>query len=219
MSHDLRTPLNAIAGYADLMALRIHGELTPEQETDVARITRSARHLLSLINDILNYAKVESGKLNLEVVALPVADVMTALEEVVFPQVHAKGLTIDLHVCDGVVRADREKLHQILLNLVTNAIKFTAAGGRIEVRCGGTDSTIRIEVADTGAGIAANQLDRIFEPFIQVSRSLTNVGHEGVGLGLSISRDLARAMGGDISVQSVVGEGSVFAVTLPGGVR
>ncbi|MEO7963016.1 MAG: ATP-binding protein [Gemmatimonadaceae bacterium] len=218
MSHDLRTPLNAIAGYADLMALRIHGELTSAQEVDLARITRSARHLLSLINDILNYAKIESGKLNLVVVPVSVTDAMTALEEVVFPQVQARGLSLALHACEGVILADREKLQQILLNLVTNSIKFTVAGG-IEVRCSSTDATVRIEVSDTGTGIAADQLDRIFEPFIQVSRGLTSAAHDGVGLGLSISRDLARAMGGDITVQSMLSRGSVFAVTLPGGVE
>ncbi len=214
MSHDLRTPLNAIAGYTDLMELRIHGPLTPEQETDLARVKRSARHLLSLINDILNYAKIESGQLDLDIVPLPVEQVVTALEEIVFPQVHAKGLRLDLDVCEATVLADREKLQQILLNLVTNAIKFTAAGS-IGIRCSSTDSTVRIEVSDTGVGIPADQFERIFEPFLQVARSLTNVTHEGVGLGLSISRDLARAMGGDISVRSVVGQGSVFTVTLP----
>ena len=214
MSHDLRTPLNAITGYADLMELRIHGPLTPEQETDLARVKRSARHLLSLINDILNYAKIESGQLDLQIGPLRVEETVTALEEIVFPQVRAKGLDLDVAACEGSVLADREKLQQVLLNLVTNAIKFTTAGG-IGVRCTTSDSTIAIAITDTGMGIPADKIGLIFDPFIQIARSLTNVKHEGVGLGLSISRDLARAMGGDITVQSAVGRGSVFTVTLP----
>ena len=214
MSHDLRTPLNAITGYADLMELRIHGPLTPEQEADLARVKRSARHLLSLINDILNYAKIESGKLDLQIAPLKVEETVTALEEIVFPQVRAKGLGFDLVPCEGSILADREKLQQVLLNLVTNAIKFTMKGG-IGIRCITADFTVSIAVSDTGIGIPADHIDRIFDPFIQISRSLTNVKHEGVGLGLSISRDLARAMGGDITVHSEVGQGSVFTVTLP----
>jgi two-component system CheB/CheR fusion protein len=214
MSHDLRTPLNAIAGYADLMELGVHGPLTSDQESDLARIKRSARHLLSLINDILNFAKVERGHLDLSIVAIRIVEVVNTLGDLATPQVRAKGLRFELEDCDGTVMADPDKLQQLLLNLVTNAIKFTASGA-ITVRCIKGDATIRIEVCDTGAGIAEDQLVRIFEPFIQVGRSLTNVKHEGVGLGLSISRDLARAMGGDISVVSKVGEGSVFTVTLP----
>ena len=214
MSHDLRTPLNAITGYADLMELRIHGPLTPEQESDLARVKRSSRHLLSLINDILNYAKIESGQLDLQIAPLRVEETVTALEEIVFPQVRAKGLAFDVSTCDASVLADREKLQQVLVNLVTNAIKFTTKGG-IGIWCTTADSTVSIAISDTGMGIPAEQIGRIFDPFIQIARSLTNVKHEGVGLGLSISRDLARAMGGEITVHSVVGEGSVFTVTLP----
>lgn len=214
ISHDLRTPLNAISGYTDLMELGVHGPLTPAQEADLARIKRNARHLLSLINDILNFAKVERGQLDLNIVSVPISDALAALTDMTSPQLRAKGLRFDVVGCDGAVLADREKLQQVLLNLVTNATKFTVAGG-IAVRCSHVGPVVQIQVRDTGPGIPADQRERIFEPFIQVGRSLTDVKHEGVGLGLSISRDLTRAMGGDITVESTIGRGSTFTVTLP----
>ncbi|HEX3157481.1 MAG TPA: chemotaxis protein CheB, partial [Gemmatimonadaceae bacterium] len=203
MSHDLRTPLNAISGYADILELLIHGPLTPNQQSDVGRIKRSARHLLSLINDILNFAKVEAGSLDLRIGVVAVEGVITSIDEMLHLQVVAKGLTFTHGDCAAFVRADPEKLLQVLLNLMTNAVKFTPSGG-IVIRAHSTDTTVSIEVIDTGIGIPADELDRIFEPFIQVSRSLTNVDHDGVGLGLSISRDLARSMGGDLTVLSTL---------------
>jgi len=214
MSHDLRTPLNAISGYADLLELLVHGPLTTGQANDVARIRRSARYLLSLINDILNFARVEAGTSDLQIETLAVDDAVGSLEAMVYPQLHARGLSFEHGDCHAFVRADREKLVQILLNLMTNAIKFTPSGG-IAIRCRAADSIVIIEVVDTGAGIPADQLDRIFEPFIQVNRSLTSVDNDGVGLGLAISRDLARAMGGDLTVRSTLGHGSTFALALP----
>lgn len=214
MSHDLRTPLNAILGYADLLEVHVHGELTPEQENDVARIKRSARYLTSLINDILNFAKIEAGTLDLKTTAVSVDAMISWLEEVLHPQLTAKGLTFARSECTGFVSADPEKLQQILLNLTTNALKFTTTGG-IAVRCKNTESIVCIEIVDTGTGIPESELDRIFEPFIQVNRSLTQTSNEGVGLGLAISRHLARAMSGDITVSSTLDHGSTFSLALP----
>jgi signal transduction histidine kinase len=214
MSHDLRTPLNAILGYADLLEVHVHGALTPEQENDVARIKRSARYLTSLINDILNFAKIEAGTLDLKIAVVPVDAMVSWLEEVLHPQLAAKGLTFARSDCTGFVSADPEKLQQILLNLATNAMKFTPAGG-IAVRCKNTESIVCIEIVDTGTGIPESELERIFEPFIQVNRSLTQTSNEGVGLGLAISRHLARAMNGDITVRSTLDHGSAFSLDLP----
>ena len=216
MSHELRTPLNAIAGYADLIELGIHGKVTREQREALRRIKQSERHLLGLINGVLNYARVETGNVHYEVETVAVQDILSTAESLVTPQVMARHLTLTVGTCDTSmkVRADREKVNQIILNLLSNAIKFTPPGGSINIDCGGTRGTISIRVTDTGAGIPADKLQRIFEPFIQVDSALTRT-QEGVGLGLAISRDLARGMGGDLTVESTVGKGSRFELTLP----
>jgi PAS domain S-box-containing protein len=230
MSHELRTPLNAIGGYAELIELGIHGPVTDAQRTSLARIQRSQRHLLGLINGVLDYARVEAGVVAYEAVDVPVAEAVAEAEALVAPQLRAKGLG---YAWSGAapavtVRADREKLQQILLNVLGNAIKFTdgrdGTPGRVEVSCtveegvSGSPSggLVRLQVRDTGAGIAAEALERIFEPFVQADQRLTRP-HAGVGLGLAISRDLARGMGGDLSVESTLGQGSVFTLVLPRG--
>jgi PAS domain S-box-containing protein len=217
MSHELRTPLNAIAGYADLLLLGVRGELGPAARGDVERIRRSGQHLLSLINDILNFAKVEAGHLSYHLEAVPLAALLADLETLVAPQVAQRGLNYASRA-DGVdtsAWADAEKTRQVLLNLVTNAIKFTEPGGRITVSCERADDGVRIRVRDTGRGIPPEQIGRIFDPFVQVDRHLTADSQQGVGLGLAISRDLARGMGGDLSVESAVGVGSTFTLRLP----
>jgi two-component system CheB/CheR fusion protein len=216
MSHDLRTPLNAISGYADLLSLLVHGPLTASQVKDIARIKRSARHLLSLINDILNFAKIEAGATDLRIDTVAVDSAVAALREMMYPLFRAKGLSFayTANSSDLFVHADPEKLQQVLVNLATNASKFTPSGG-VTIVCSRSDAIVRIDVVDTGIGIPADQTKRIFEPFIQVDRSLTSVNSDGVGLGLAISRDLARAMGGDLTVRSTLGEGSTFSLTLP----
>ncbi|MFL5385392.1 MAG: PAS domain S-box protein [Longimicrobiaceae bacterium] len=217
MSHELRTPLNAIAGYADLLLMGVRGELGPEARSDVQRMRRSGQHLLSLINDILNFAKIEAGQLHYELERVPVAALLADLEVLVGPQVAQRGLSYRSSPGEGglAVWADEEKTRQILLNLVTNAIKFTEPGGTVAVSYHRADRGVRIRVADTGRGIAPEQQARIFDPFVQVDRHLTAESQQGVGLGLSISRDLARGMGGDLHVESVPGEGSVFTLWLP----
>jgi len=217
MSHELRTPLNAIGGYADLLLEGVRGVLSPEQRGDVERIKRSGQHLLGLINDILNFAKLEAGRIEFRVADTPVAPLLGSLEDLVRPQIDRKSLTFVAASPSGtvLVRADEEKVRQILLNLVTNAVKFTDSGGLVAVECDADATSVRISVRDTGRGIPAEHLDRIFDPFVQIDRELTPKSQQGVGLGLSISRELARGMGGSLAVVSALGEGTTFTLTLP----
>jgi signal transduction histidine kinase len=221
MSHELRTPLNAIGGYAQLIALGVRGPVTDAQREDLERIQRSQRHLLALINEVLNFTRLDAGQVRFCVGRVPVDGLLGGLEVLIAPQVQAQGLRF---VYEGaapsvVAQADPEKLQQVLLNLLSNAIKFTPSGGTVTLaseladgRAG--DAQVRIRVRDTGIGIAADHLERVFEPFVQLDQRLTRV-HEGVGLGLAISRDLMRGMGGELSVESTPGHGSIFTVTLP----
>jgi len=216
MSHELRTPLNAIAGYTQLLSLGIRGPLTDQQRADLERIEKSQRHLLSLINDILNFAKLEAGRVDFDIEPVEVRAVLASLEALVMPLLRAKDLHYDDFVRNGdaFVLADEEKVRQILLNLLSNAIKFTNAGGAIAITCQTDVDRVRIAVTDTGIGIDNQKLSAIFEPFVQVERSLVS-RHEGTGLGLSISRNLARAMGGDLVVESRLGRGAQFTLSLP----
>jgi signal transduction histidine kinase/PAS domain-containing protein len=216
MSHELRTPLNAIAGYAELMELGVHGPVTGEQVEALRRIQRSQRHLLSLINDVLNFARIEAGQLQFDFHDVPIQVTLSALEALVAPQLRAKELIFECAPLPAafVAFADGEKIRQILVNLLSNAIKFTDRGGRITVDAEATERLIRIRVSDTGCGIPADKLEQIFDPFVQLDRNLSS-GHEGTGLGLSISRDLARAMDGELTVRSRIGHGSTFILTLP----
>jgi PAS domain S-box-containing protein len=217
MSHELRTPLNAIAGYAELLELGIHGPVTDEQRVVIQRIQRSQRHLLGLINDVLNFAKLEAGRVEYRVADVQVKDALDALEPLIGPQLLANQLTfVREHCVDGHIRADPDKLQQILVNLLSNAVKFTGSGGTVSVRCEGDGDVVRIMVRDTGIGIPADRLDDVFAPFVQIDRRF-NAPHEGTGLGLAISRDLARGMGGDLTAESEVGVGSQFILTLPAG--
>jgi signal transduction histidine kinase len=216
MSHELRTPLNAIGGYAELLELGIHGPVSPDQRQALERIQQSQRHLLGLINQVLNYARIDAGVVRYDIADVGVSEALIAAESLVLPQLRARGLRQAHDVVDAsvVVRADREKLQQVLLNLLTNAIKFTEPGGEVRVSCTPRERVVDISVADTGIGIAPEKRPTIFEPFVQVDQRHTRA-HEGVGLGLAISRDLARGMGGDLTVASTPGEGSVFTLTLP----
>jgi signal transduction histidine kinase len=215
MSHELRTPLNAIGGYVDLLDLGIRGALNDEQRIDLARIQKSQRHLLSLINGLLTFARVERGSIEYRFGAVPLNELRATAESLVLPQATARGLTLTFEGCDETVcvRADREKLDQIVLNLLGNAIKFSERGGMITVRCVPDVETLAIIVEDTGCGIPSDRLAVIFEPFVQLDSRLTRQ-REGVGLGLAISRDLARGMGGDLTAESEVGVGSRFTLTL-----
>ncbi|HET7464880.1 MAG TPA: ATP-binding protein [Longimicrobium sp.] len=216
MSHELRTPLNAIGGYAELIEMGIRGPVTDTQRDDLRRIQQSQKHLLGLINEVLNYTRVEGGALSYEVDDVPLAAVIAGAEAMVRPQVRARALTLAVHPVDPALtaRADGEKLQQVLLNLLSNAVKFTPGGGTIELEAVPTDGHVAVHVRDTGIGIPADRLESVFEPFVQVGRSLNNPA-EGAGLGLAISRDLARGMGGDLVAQSEPGVGSTFTVILP----
>ena len=215
MSHELRTPLNAIAGYAELLRMGLRGPVTAEQLEDLERITRSERTLLSLINDILNYARLEAGQVRFAKEAVPIRALVADLDAVVSPQLRTKRLHFNFNRCDSdvVVEADPDKVRQILVNLLSNAIKFTPSDGRVEIECQADDRVVRTIVRDTGVGIPSAKLEEIFEPFVQLDRSLTST-QEGSGLGLAISRDLARGMGGDLSAESALGGGSTFVLTL-----
>jgi len=216
MSHELRTPLNAIGGYAQILAMGIRGPISDAQATDLDRIARSQRHLLSIINDILNLARIESGRVSYQIEDVDVVDTLSAVPSLVAPLVEEKRLTLTLDTNGDAprARADREKVQQIVLNLLSNAVKFTEPGGKIRIGCEADDEAVHVLVSDTGAGIPPERHEAIFEPFVQLDTSLTRT-REGTGLGLAISRDLARGMNGSLTVESAVGVGSTFRLTLP----
>jgi len=214
MSHELRTPLNAIGGYAELIELGIRGPVTSEQRADLARIQSAQRHLMGLVTDVLNFVRVDRGRVEYALADVSVEDVLAGVETLVGPQFLAKKIAYTQVPCPEVrVVADREKLGQIFVNLLTNASKFTPEGGEVAVDCVAADQYTEIRVSDTGIGIDAAKLEAIFEPFVQVNYQLTRA-NQGVGLGLAISRELARGMGGDLSAVSVVGVGSTFILKL-----
>jgi PAS domain S-box-containing protein len=216
MSHELRTPLNAIGGYAELLALGIRGPLNSDQAQDIARIRRSQQHLLTLINDVLNFAKLDAGQAEYHITAVPVDEALHDTESMIAPQILKKGLRYSYRGAGktAAILADPEKFQQIVLNLLSNAVKFTDTGGSIELSSELRGNCIEIRVADTGPGISPEKLERIFDPFVQAERRL-NQPVQGVGLGLAISQDLALAMDGKVTVESVLGEGSVFTLSLP----
>ena len=216
MSHELRTPLNAIGGYVELLDMGLRGPVSEEQRADLARIKTNQQYLLVLITEILNFVQVDSGRVTYDVSDVHVRDALTRAVELVEPLIMQRGIVWDGITCDAgiVARADAEKLTQILVNLLSNAIKFTPAGGRISGEGEINGETVLLSVTDTGIGIPADKLDAIFEPFIQLKEGLADRG-TGVGLGLAISRDLARAMNGDLTVESTEGKGARFTLALP----
>jgi PAS domain S-box-containing protein len=216
MSHELRTPLNAIGGYAELIEMGVGGAVNEQQREYLERIRSSQQHLLAIINDLLNYSRIESGQINYEIEAVPLHAVVDTVLTMVAPQARLKRLTFAHGPCseDVVAKADRLKTEQVVLNLLSNAVKFTPEGGRITASCQTTDAGASVIIEDTGPGIPSDKLEAIFEPFVQVGRSLTSA-HEGTGLGLAISRDLARAMEGNVTVESTTGHGARFTLTLP----
>ena len=216
MSHELRTPLNAIAGYAELLELGMRGPITEQQREAISRIRRSEQHLLGIVNDILMFAKTETGRIPLKLEDTPVAVVLESVRFLMHPMLEAHEVTFRQEGCEGrlAVVADHDRLNQILINLLSNAVKFSRRGGEVRIRCETRDHLVAIHVEDDGHGIAEEKLEEIFEPFVQLSSGLTRTA-EGSGLGLSISRELARLMGGNVTVKSTPGKGSVFTLTLP----
>ncbi len=223
MSHELRTPLNAIGGYVDLIEFGIHGPVTPGQTEALGRIKRSNNHLLGLINDVLNFAKVESGQIEYRLAPVALDSLLRDTESMILPQLAAKNIMYTNRGCEAnvIVQADADKLRQIMLNLLTNAVKFTDNGGRITVSCGEIPALddvsagrTFVRVSDTGVGIEPAKLETIFEPFVQIDSRL-EARNDGVGLGLAISRGLARDMGGNLSAESTPGAGTTMTLVLP----
>jgi PAS domain S-box-containing protein len=218
MSHDLRTPLTAIDGNAQLLESGMLGELTSDQTDAVQAIREAARMQMALIGDILEFARLESGRVPVTTRPVPVADAITRAETLIGVQATDAGLRFIRGGCNGAaVFADPDRLQQILLNLLTNAVKFTPPGGEIALSCESRDDRVLIRVRDTGVGIPPENLQRIFSPFVQLASpdAESSSAARGVGLGLAISRELARAMRGDVTAESIPGRGSVFTVDLP----
>ncbi|MEP6689714.1 MAG: PAS domain-containing sensor histidine kinase [Gemmatimonadaceae bacterium] len=216
LSHELRTPLNAIGGYAQLLEMGIRGPVTDAQRADLARIQRSQQHLLHLIGEVMEFAKLEAGTILFELAPVFLAQSIDDVAGMVAPQMAAKGLQFRPVECatDLVVLADADRLRQVLINLLTNALKFTPGGGEVAVTCGTEGGTVDISVRDTGMGIPSDQLERIFEPFVQLDGARAK-GGDGLGLGLALARQMCRRMNGDLTAVSGRGSGSTFIVRLP----
>jgi PAS domain S-box-containing protein len=216
LSHEFRTPLHAVSGYLEILQQNIHGGLTKEQRRDVERIHQAQEHLMALVNMILDFAKLEAGPIELSMAEIPIEETLRGAEALVFPQFEKKKIAYAHRAGDTslTVFADREKVQQIIVNLLANAMKFTPAGGTVELDWRLEEESLLVRVRDSGPGIPPDKIEQIFEPFVQL-RAPGSVPTGGTGLGLPISRDLARAMGGDVSATSTFGVGSVFTVILP----
>lgn len=216
MSHELRAPLNAIGGYIELLDMGLRGPVTENQRADFARVKANQQHLALLITELLNFARFGSSGVTYAVSEVNGCDALRHATELIEPLIAQRelvfdGISGDLSI---VALADPEKVAQILVNLLSNAIKFTPAGGHISAECAAAGATVTLTISDTGLGIAAEKLNAIFEPFVQLKEGLAD-REGGVGLGLSISRDLARAMKGDLTVESTEGKGTRFTLSLP----
>jgi PAS domain S-box-containing protein len=215
LSHEFRTPLHAVSGYLEILEQNIHGVLTAEQRRDVGRIHQAQEHLITLVNMILDFAKLEGGPVELSMAEIPVEETLRGAEALVAPQFAKKAIIFTHHSGDPAVTvfADREKVQQIVLNLLANAMRFTPSSGAVDLDWRIENDALLVHVRDTGPGIPDDKTEQIFEPFVQL-RAPGSIPSGGTGLGLAISRDLARAMGGDVRVTSAVGVGSVFTLLL-----
>jgi len=218
MSHELRAPLNAIGGYIELLDMGLRGPVTDDQRTDFARIKANQQHLALLITEVLNFARVGSGGMSYAVSDVNGCDALKHAIQLIEPLIAQRGLVFDGVSGDKsiVARADPEKVAQILVNLLSNAIKFTPAGGHISAECAAVDDTVTLSISDTGLGVPEDKLEVIFGQFVQLTEGLAD-REGGIGLGLAISRDLARAMKGDLTVESTDGNGARFILSLPRG--
>lgn len=216
ISHELRTPLGAIGGYANLLEEGIQGPLNEGQREYVERITHNQQHLLRLVNELLDLAKVESGQFVLRLATVPVQAVLESARSMIEPQVRLSQLRLEIVLDDPTLafHADRERVEQIVINLLSNAVKFTPAGGLVTITFSPTADRIRLHVRDSGVGIPVGDLEAVFEPFVQVG-SLPVIASRGTGLGLAISREFARLMNGDLTVESTRGHGSTFTLSMP----
>src|SRR3954465_10528830 len=217
MSHEFRTPLNAMLGYTSMLLQGVAGELEPPMKRQLGRIESNGRHLLTIINEILDISRIEAGRMPLQLSTFKVADLVSEVKSELEPIIMRSKLTVTLQLPRDLVpiSSDRQKVKQIILNLLSNALKFTHHGGvTIAAKRNAKERTVTISVADTGIGIAGTDQDRIFEDFRQLDNTPTRA-YGGTGLGLSICRRLAQMLGGRISVHSEVGKGSTFTLTLP----
>jgi signal transduction histidine kinase len=216
MSHELRTPLNAVIGFSEVLLERMFGELNPKQAEYLDDILSSGRHLLSLINDILDLSKIEAGRMELESAEFDLPQAIDNALVLVRERAARHGLTLDTAVDTrlGTVRGDERKIKQVLLNLLSNAVKFTPEGGRIQVRAARVDGAAEISVADTGVGIAPEDQEAVFEEFRQVGTDYAKK-REGTGLGLALARRFVELHGGRMWLKSQAGEGSTFTFTIP----
>jgi signal transduction histidine kinase len=216
MSHELRTPLNAVIGFSDVLLERMFGELNERQEEYVRDIRDSGRHLLDLINEILDLSKVEAGRMELEPVALSLPEVLEQALSLVRDRAARQSLTVELEIDPevGVVWADEVKLKQVVVNLLTNAVKFTPSGGSVAVTAWLEGEDAVVLVRDSGIGIAAEDQTRIFEAFQRGDRRAST---EGTGLGLTLSKRFVELHGGRIWVESAAGSGSTFGFAIPVG--
>jgi PAS domain S-box-containing protein len=215
MSHELRTPLNAIIGFSEILSERLFGDVNAKQAEYLADILESGRHLLSLINDILDLSKIEAGRMELDISEFNLPSAIENTLILVRERAQRRGIALGREI-DGrlaTMRGDERKVKQVLLNLLSNALKFTPEGGRIDVVAGLVDGSAEVSVKDTGVGIAAEDQRAVFEEFRQVGTASKKV--EGTGLGLAISRKFIELHGGDIRVESELGRGSTFTFTLP----
>jgi signal transduction histidine kinase len=216
MSHELRTPLNAIIGFSEVLLQRMFGELNPKQDEYLQDVLSSGRHLLSLINDILDLSKVEAGRMELDLARFDLPQAMQDTLVLVRERAARHGIELHLEVDGGVgqIVADERKVKQVMLNLLSNAVKFTPQGGRVDVRTVPTDGGVEISVADTGIGIAPENQELIFEEFRQVGGDYAHK-REGTGLGLTLARRFVELHGGRIWVKSQPGQGSTFTFSIP----
>jgi signal transduction histidine kinase len=216
MSHELRTPLNAVIGFSEVLLDRMFGELNPKQDEYLQDILASGRHLLSLINDILDLAKIEAGRMELEVTDFHLPQAIDNAITLIRERAARRAITLEVDVDPrlGEIKGDERKVKQVLLNLLSNAIKFTPEGGRVKVQAGLADGFAEISVVDTGVGIAPEDHEAVFEEFRQVGSDYAKK-HEGTGLGLTLSRRFVELHGGKIWVKSQLGQGATFTFTLP----
>jgi signal transduction histidine kinase len=217
VSHETRQPVHASLGYIDLLQLGIRGPLNDQQRTDLESIRKNQTHLLGLLNDILSFAKLEAGALELDMERADAAEIIAQVHPLVEQQFRAKGVRYEPRppAAPAIFRGDRERTVQVCVNLLTNALKATPPGGVVSIECDVTDDRVSLSVRDTGIGIPETKREAIFDPFTQLARGRATSDAQGVGLGLSISRQLARAMKGDVTVESAVGVGSTFTFSLP----
>jgi signal transduction histidine kinase len=220
MSHELHTPLNAIGGYAELLELGMRGPITEQQREAIARIKQSQQQLMTVVNDILTFSRSEHGRIPVKLETVNINDALDAVRFIAEPLIRANDLTYEFRGCapPASAVADRERVQHIVVNLLSNAVKFSPRGSPIVIECLQTEKTVDVRVIDVGTGIPPEKHELIFQPFTQASTGFTRTAG-GSGLGLAISRDLARLMGGDVTVASEPGRGSTFTLTLPAAVE